>query len=118
MAGWSPSFLTRTGDVLELQEARQRLIASNIANADTPGYKAKDIDFSASLQSALETGQVNPQPLFVQNAPVGLDGNDVDLTTEKVKAITVADQTGAAVTFLHQATTDLITALRPNPNGT
>lgn len=117
MAGLSPSFLTRTGDVLELQEARQRLIASNIANADTPGYKARDINFSASLSKALETGQVDPQPLYVQNAPVGLDGNNVDLTTEKIKAVTSADQTSAAVTFLHQATTDLITALRPNPNG-
>lgn len=117
MAGWSPSFLTRAGNVLELQEARQRLIASNIANADTPGYKARDINFSANLTAALKTGTVNPQPLYVQNAPVGLDGNNVDLTTEKVKAITSADQTAAGVTFLHQATTDLITALRPNPNG-
>jgi flagellar basal-body rod protein FlgB len=101
-----------------LQESRQQLIASNIANADTPGYKAMDIDFSAELRSSLENGQVNPKPLYLQDSPQGLDGNNVSLTGEKIKAINSTTQTSAEVTFLHQATTDLITALRPNPNGT
>ncbi|OHC90606.1 MAG: flagellar basal-body rod protein FlgB, partial [Sideroxydans sp. RIFOXYD2_FULL_59_7] len=38
---------------LNLRAARQELIASNIANADTPNYKAKDIDFSSALKGAL-----------------------------------------------------------------
>ena len=38
---------------LTLRAARQELIASNIANADTPNYKAKDIDFASALQGAL-----------------------------------------------------------------
>lgn len=37
---------------LMLRSERQRLIASNIANADTPGYQARDFDFSAALRAA------------------------------------------------------------------
>jgi len=38
---------------LNLRSRRQEVIASNIANADTPGYKARDIDFSQALRSAM-----------------------------------------------------------------
>jgi len=38
---------------LNLREKRQQILASNIANADTPNYKARDIDFNKALQSAL-----------------------------------------------------------------
>lgn len=37
---------------LQLRSERQRLIASNIANADTPGYQARDFDFAAALRNA------------------------------------------------------------------
>ena len=37
---------------LTLRSERQRLIASNIANADTPGYLARDMDFAQALQAA------------------------------------------------------------------
>lgn len=42
-------------EALSLRSERQRLIASNIANADTPGYVSKDFDFSTALRQA--TGQ-------------------------------------------------------------
>lgn len=38
-------------EALTLRAERQRLIASNIANADTPGYKARDMDFAATLRA-------------------------------------------------------------------
>ena len=38
---------------LNIRAYRQQLIASNIANADTPNYKAKDVDFQAALQGAI-----------------------------------------------------------------
>lgn len=38
---------------LHVRAQRQELIAANIANADTPNYKARDIDFNSALQSAL-----------------------------------------------------------------
>ena len=44
---------------LTLRSERQRLIASNIANADTPGYVARDLDFAQALRSATEGGTVN-----------------------------------------------------------
>ena len=40
------------GQSLLLRAERQRLIAGNIANADTPGYKARDFDFAATLRAA------------------------------------------------------------------
>jgi len=59
---------------------RQKLVASNIANADTPGYKTQDVDFRASLQSALDGG--SPTPVQVSGLAVRNDGNNVDLDRE------------------------------------
>lgn len=39
---------------LRVRNQRQELLASNIANADTPQYKARDIDFQSAMQSALQ----------------------------------------------------------------
>ncbi len=39
---------------LSLRGQRQQVLASNIANADTPNYKARDIDFSKALQGAMQ----------------------------------------------------------------
>ena len=59
---------------------RQKLVASNIANADTPGYKTQDLDFQASFESALEGGA--PRTLQVTGLNVKNDGNNVDLDRE------------------------------------
>jgi len=65
---------------LDLLSSRQKLVASNIANADTPGYKAQDIDFQFEFMS-LAKGE---QPLAI--ATPGLtekpDGNNVNLDRE------------------------------------
>lgn len=42
---------------LSLRAQRQQLLASNIANADTPNYKARDFDFSSTLTQAVERGR-------------------------------------------------------------
>lgn len=44
-------------NALRLRSQRQQVLASNIANADTPNYKAKDLDFAKSLQSAMQGTQ-------------------------------------------------------------
>ncbi len=65
---------------LTLVSARQRLVASNIANADTPGYKTKDIDFNAELQNSIAGMAIAPEEvsgLITKN-----DGNNVDLDRE------------------------------------
>lgn len=51
---------------------RQKLVASNIANADTPGYKTQDADFHGDLMAAME----------VDGLPTKEDGNNVDLDRE------------------------------------
>jgi flagellar basal-body rod protein FlgB len=48
---------------LMLRAERQRLIASNIANADTPGYQAREMDFAAALRQATGTLAPTAQPL-------------------------------------------------------
>jgi flagellar basal-body rod protein FlgB len=45
------------GQALGLRSERQRLLASNIANADTPGYVARDVDFSQALRDATSGGR-------------------------------------------------------------
>lgn len=53
MSGRLDDYLRLNETALNLRAQRQQLLASNIANADTPNYKARDMDFSKSLQSAL-----------------------------------------------------------------
>ena len=64
---------------LDLLSARQKLVASNIANADTPGYRTQDIDFQSELESAAGLG---PHPVEVSGLPVKNDGNSVSLDRE------------------------------------
>ena len=59
---------------------RQKLVASNIANADTPGYKTQDLDFQSSFQSMLNGGA--PQQATVEGLATKNDGNNVDLDRE------------------------------------
>jgi flagellar basal-body rod protein FlgB len=61
---------------------RQNAIADNIANVDTPGYQRKDVDFHATLQQALQTGQpldgVAFSPTVDGSRSVRADGSGVD----------------------------------------
>jgi len=49
------SYLGADDDALILRSRRSEILASNLANADTPGYKAKDIDFKAAMADAMGT---------------------------------------------------------------
>ena len=62
---------------LSLLAARQQLTASNIANADTPGYKTRDIDFQSELARAEQPGAVEVTGLSVRK-----DGNNVSVDRE------------------------------------
>jgi flagellar basal-body rod protein FlgB len=48
---------------ISLRSYRQEVLASNIANADTPGYKARDFDFGSALSNALGQAGAHPAPL-------------------------------------------------------
>ena len=75
------------GAALELRSERLGLITSNIANAATPGYKARDIDFAAALKARSE-GLGKDQSVAQATryrVPVmpSLDGNTVEMATEQ-----------------------------------
>jgi flagellar basal-body rod protein FlgB len=63
---------------LDLLTVRQQLTASNIANADTPGYRTRDIDFASEFKSALSAPTVRE----VDHLPVKNDGNNDSLDRE------------------------------------
>jgi flagellar basal-body rod protein FlgB len=65
---------------MDLLSARQKIVASNIANADTPGYRTKDLNFQSELQAA--ESSLSPQPVEIGGLPVKNDGNDVSLDRE------------------------------------
>jgi len=64
---------------MDLLSARQTLVASNIANADTPGYRTQDIDFQSEFQNAMGG---SPRTVQAGGLPVKNDGNDVNLDRE------------------------------------
>lgn len=65
---------------LDLLSVRQKLIASNIANVDTPGYKTRDVDFQAEFRSVLDGGQAHATE--VTGLKTNNDGNNVSLDRE------------------------------------
>jgi flagellar basal-body rod protein FlgB len=66
---------------LTLLSARQKLVSSNIANADTPGYKTKDVDFQIEFEKSLDP---NWKPAVVDTPGLSArnDGNNVDMDRE------------------------------------
>jgi len=97
---------------LELRSQRMGLITSNIANAGTPGYKAKDIDFSAALKA--QTSGIAPDKAVATatryRVPVmpSLDGNTVEMPTEQVAFTENAVGYSATLSFI-QGRVDTIT---------
>jgi flagellar basal-body rod protein FlgB len=65
---------------MNLLSASQKLVSSNIANVDTPGYKAKDIDFQSELAS--QFGSLEPTPVEVSGLKTKNDGNNVNMDRE------------------------------------
>jgi flagellar basal-body rod protein FlgB len=115
-------FLGFYGAVLDVAQQRAALVANNIANADTPGFKAEDVAFDAAMSAELAP---SPDPDAVEAAAPGyragdtvsLDGNDVAPDNERLEAAQNGERMIGATTFLHQSTADLVAALRPNPSG-
>jgi flagellar basal-body rod protein FlgB len=66
--------------------AEQAAIAGNLANAQTPGYKAEDVTFQSSLAAALQNGGTATISESPSPAPPASDGNNVSLVTELVTA--------------------------------
>jgi len=114
------------GQALSLRSERQRLIASNIANADTPGYIARDMDFAKTLKAAtgslpaagalatshtghLGTGgaagaggaKVAGELLYATPSQTNLDRNTVDMDRERASFADNAIKYEATLRFIN-----------------
>ena len=65
---------------MDLLGKRQQLVAANVANADTPGYKTKDIDFQFEFMSLMEGG--SPNVVAAPGLATKNDGNNVNMERE------------------------------------
>ena len=81
--------MTALQSALRGLSTRQRVIADNVANIQTPNFKAGEVDFEAALSGALEAGDaptVTPS-IARSSAPSRLDGNNVNLDDETMKML-------------------------------
>ncbi|WP_373183881.1 flagellar basal body rod protein FlgB [Halomonas campaniensis] len=121
---------------LGLRQQRHKVLASNIANADTPGYKARDMDFAAELKQAVAHGSGNGKGLALyrtserhidgQGLPranggllyrvpdqPSLDGNTVDMDRERTAFADNSVRYQAALTILNSRIQGLKNAMQP-----
>jgi len=120
---------------LKLRSYRQQLLASNIANGDTPHYKAVDIDFASALKNASQNANAQQGPTrslaatsarhiggagAADGAPVqfrgttqaSIDGNTVDLDVERAQFADNAVRYEAAIRFLNGQIRTLTSAIK------
>jgi len=105
-----------SGDALKLRSQRMSLLASNIANAATPNYKARDFDFQKALASA-QSGQsldqaANQAAGYRVPLEASLDGNTVELSTEQTLFAENAVQYKTTLSFLQGRISTVMTALK------
>lgn len=94
------------GTALALRSQRLDLLASNIANAATPGYKARDLDFRAALHGAADAVR------YRVPTTSSLDGNTVELATEQTQFAQNAIQYRTTLAFLGGRVGGIMQALK------
>lgn len=120
-------------NALTLRSQRAEVLASNIANADTPGYKARDIDFKSALENVkaqtdakfnntlttthanhikVTTPSNNTEVLYRVPSQPSLDGNTVDGLVEKSSFADNALHYQASLTFLDSKFKGMMAALK------
>jgi len=128
------NFLNFHATVLRLRANRQQLLASNIANADTPNYKARDVEFSSTLRGALsrqggapveatktsathisgpsDTGPIGAPVLYRTMQQGSVDGNTVDMDVERNQFADNAIRYEASLTMINAQIKNLLAALQ------
>jgi len=122
-----------------LRQERHEVLASNIANADTPNYKARDIDFASQLRQAVEqgrsatqglalartsarhlAGQAPPLPspaedalLYRVPAQPSLDGNTVEMEQERMQFLDNAVRYETGLMLVNRRVQGLKGAMQP-----
>jgi flagellar basal-body rod protein FlgB len=122
-------------DALRLRAQRQEIIAANIANADTPNYKARDIDFKAAMQQATQqtangglattsdkhmngvatttNKSAGPgEPLFRPVMQGSVDGNTVDMDVERNEFTDNAIRYEASLLMMNGQIKKMLTAIQ------
>jgi len=136
MIGKLDDYMRFNETALSLRSQRQELLASNIANADTPNYKARDIDFASALQGAMagskaggaiattNTGHMtqgkatgdtlaNGTPVLYRGVTQGaVDGNTVDMDAERNQFADNALRYEAGIMMINSQIKGLLTALQ------
>jgi len=112
---------------LAVREKRNEILASNLANADTPHFKSRDLDFKAILKQSTSNVSVErthvghiapPQEMFGANLmyrnpnQASLDGNTVEPHVEQAKYAENALQYQASLQFINNKFSGLMTALK------
>ena len=101
--------LGRHGDALQLRAERTRILAANIANENTPGYQAQDMDFGATLAAtqASEAGGLtldgDNDPLYRVPFHPSRDGNTVEIGVEQAAFSQNATDFQTSLTFVNMA---------------
>ena len=116
-------------NAVNVRSARARMLANNLANADTPNYKAQDVDFSAVLRQASQRNGVAVSTTHAAHLPAqqgidniqaqyripmhaSLDGNTVDPEVENAKFADNAVRYQVSLDFLGRKFSGLIRTLR------
>ena len=112
---------------LSLRAKRNDILASNIANAATPNFKARDIDFSAEMKRANNLGQLDTtdashiktfsskrgdRTLYRDPVNPSLDGNTVELSVEQMEFSENVMRYQTTLTFLNKKISGLMSAIR------
>jgi flagellar basal-body rod protein FlgB len=118
-------YLDFQASALDIRERRNTLLGSNIANAGTPGYKARDIDFESELEAQIQgssikkTNKVHLDPdslservLFRDPLNPSVDGNTVELSVEQMEFSENTVRYATSLTFLNNRITGLMSAIR------
>lgn len=112
---------------LHVRQQRTEVLSANIANADTPGYKAKEIDFRSALQNAksqsigiekTHRGHINGSRQMSQyeqyrvSEQPSLDNNTVDMQQEKAAVADNSVRYQATVSFLSRKFSGMVNAFK------
>lgn len=113
---------------LTLREKRGEVLASNLANADTPNYKARDMEFQAILQKKMagqhrmeqtQVGHLQPEKMLLGASlmyrnphQASVDGNTVEAQIEQAKYSENAVQYQASLRFINNKFSGLMTAIK------
>ncbi len=120
-------YLAPQANALQLRQKRMEVLGANIANAATPNYKARDIDFSTAYATAMSgegalattsgthiqtsTGS-SPEMMFRTPISASLDGNTVELHVEQLQFAENATRYEASLQFLNDRLRGLRSALK------